>query len=71
MPRDELARAADIEIAERGGVPTDLSCATRDPNVYAVGEVAAIEGRCYGSSVPATVNGVPARSSRRGGRVRR
>jgi nitrite reductase (NADH) large subunit len=47
-PRDELARAADIEIAERGGVLTDLSCATRDPNIYAIGEVAAIEGRCYG-----------------------
>jgi nitrite reductase (NADH) large subunit len=47
-PRDELARAAEIEIAERGGVLTDLSCATADPNVYAIGEVAAIEGRCYG-----------------------
>jgi nitrite reductase (NADH) large subunit len=47
-PRDELARAAAIKIAERGGVLTDLSCATRDPNIYAVGEVAAIEGRCYG-----------------------
>lgn len=47
-PRDELAREADIETAERGGVLTDLSCATRDPNIYAVGEVAAIEGRCYG-----------------------
>jgi nitrite reductase (NADH) large subunit len=47
-PRDELAMAADIETADRGGVLTDLSCATRDPNIYAVGEVAAIEGRCYG-----------------------
>jgi nitrite reductase (NADH) large subunit len=47
-PRDELARAADIDVAERGGVLTDLSCATRDPNIYAIGEVAAIEGRCYG-----------------------
>jgi nitrite reductase (NADH) large subunit len=47
-PRDELARAASLEVAERGGVLTDLSCATRDPNIYAVGEVAAIEGRCYG-----------------------
>ncbi|MDT5058152.1 MAG: nitrite reductase large subunit [Mycobacterium sp.] len=47
-PRDELARGADLEIAERGGVLTDLSCATRDPNVYAIGEVAAIDGRCYG-----------------------
>jgi nitrite reductase (NADH) large subunit len=47
-PRDELARGAGLDIAERGGVLTDLSCATRDPNIYAIGEVAAIEGRCYG-----------------------
>jgi nitrite reductase (NADH) large subunit len=47
-PRDELARAAGLEIAERGGVLTDLSCATKDPAIFAVGEVAAIEGRCYG-----------------------
>jgi nitrite reductase (NADH) large subunit len=47
-PRDELARAAGLELAARGGVLTDLSCATADPNIYAVGEVAAIEGRCYG-----------------------
>ncbi|HSS23059.1 MAG TPA: nitrite reductase large subunit NirB [Mycobacterium sp.] len=46
--RDELARAAGLTIAERGGVLTDLSCQTNDPDVYAVGEVAAIEGRCYG-----------------------
>jgi nitrite reductase (NADH) large subunit len=47
-PRDELARDAGLEIAQRGGVLTDLSCATRDPSIFAVGEVAAIEGRCYG-----------------------
>jgi nitrite reductase (NADH) large subunit len=47
-PRDELARAAGLTIAERGGVLTDLSCQTSDPDIYAVGEVAAIEGRCYG-----------------------
>jgi nitrite reductase (NADH) large subunit len=47
-PRDELARASDLEIAGRGGVLTDLSCRTSDPDIYAVGEVAAIEGRCYG-----------------------
>ena len=27
---------------------TDVSCRTSDPDIYAVGEVAAIEGRCYG-----------------------
>jgi nitrite reductase (NADH) large subunit len=47
-PRDELARDAGLDIAERGGVLTDLSCATGDSNIFAVGEVAAIEGRCYG-----------------------
>ena len=47
-PRDELGREAGLEIAERGGVLTDLSCATKDCSIYAVGEVAAIEGRCYG-----------------------
>ena len=47
-PRDELAREASLEIAQRGGVLTDLSCATSDPDIFAIGEVAAIEGRCYG-----------------------
>jgi nitrite reductase (NADH) large subunit len=47
-PRDELARGAGLQIADRGGVLTDISCATSDPSIYAIGEVAAIEGRCYG-----------------------
>ena len=47
-PRDELARAAGLEIGERGGVVCDLTCATSDPAIYAIGEVAAVEGRCYG-----------------------
>ncbi len=47
-PRDELARDAGLALADRGGVLTDLSCATRGCSIYAVGEVAAIEGRCYG-----------------------
>lgn len=51
-PRDELARAAGLDIAQRGGVLTDLSCVTSDPHIYAIGEVAAIEGRCYGLVAP-------------------
>lgn len=47
-PRDELARDAGLVLADRGGILTDLSCATKDCSIYAVGEVAAIEGRCYG-----------------------
>ncbi|WP_424323465.1 nitrite reductase large subunit NirB [Gordonia sp. (in: high G+C Gram-positive bacteria)] len=51
-PRDELAREAGLDIAERGGVLTDSTCTTSDPDIYAVGEVAAIEGRCYGLVAP-------------------
>ncbi|HZC09271.1 MAG TPA: nitrite reductase large subunit NirB, partial [Mycobacterium sp.] len=51
-PRDELARAAGLDIGERGGVICDLSCTTSDPAIYAIGEVAAIGGRCYGLVAP-------------------
>ncbi|MCV7281565.1 nitrite reductase large subunit [Mycolicibacterium flavescens] len=47
-PRDELAVDADLARAERGGVLTDRGCVTSDPDIYAIGEVAAIDGRCYG-----------------------
>ncbi|WP_112133219.1 nitrite reductase large subunit NirB [Glycomyces dulcitolivorans] len=51
-PRDQLARDCGIEVGERGGIITDLSCATSDPDVYAIGEVAAMEGVCYGLVAP-------------------
>ncbi|WOC10975.1 nitrite reductase large subunit NirB [Gordonia sp. MP11Mi] len=47
-PRDELGRDCGLDTAERGGVLTDVTGRTSDPAVYAIGEVAAIEGRCYG-----------------------
>jgi nitrite reductase (NADH) large subunit len=47
-PRDELAKSAGLDVGERGGVICDLSCATSDSDIYAIGEVAAIQGRCYG-----------------------
>ena len=47
-PRDDLARAAGLGTAERGGIVCDLTCTTSEPDIYAIGEVAAIEGRCYG-----------------------
>jgi nitrite reductase (NADH) large subunit len=47
-PRDELARSAGLVVGERGGVNCDLACATSDPAIYAIGEVAAVDGRCYG-----------------------
>jgi nitrite reductase (NADH) large subunit len=51
-PRDELARGCGLAIAERGGVLTDLGCVTSDPDIYAIGEVAAVAGRCYGLVAP-------------------
>ncbi len=51
--RDELARAAGIDIAPRGGIVVDEHCATSAPNVWAIGEVAAIDGRCVGLVAPA------------------
>jgi len=51
-PRDELARAAGLPVGERGGVVVDGTCRTVDPAVWAVGEVACIDGRCLGLVAP-------------------
>ncbi|MFT3662864.1 MAG: nitrite reductase large subunit NirB [Gordonia sp. (in: high G+C Gram-positive bacteria)] len=47
-PRDELGREAGLDLAPRGGILTDVTCATSAPDVYAIGEVAAVDGVCYG-----------------------
>lgn len=51
-PRDELARACGLPVAERGGVLVDDTCRTEDPAVWAIGECAAVNGRCYGLVAP-------------------
>ncbi len=51
-PRDQVAREAGLEIGPRGGVITDLGLRTSDPDIYAIGEVAAVEGTCYGLVAP-------------------
>ena len=51
-PRDQIARDAGLEVGPRGGVITDLGLRTGDPHIYAIGEVAAIEGVCYGLVAP-------------------
>lgn len=50
--RDELAREAGLEVGERGGVLVDDACRTEDPSVWAIGEVACIQGRCLGLVAP-------------------
>ncbi|WP_280437129.1 nitrite reductase large subunit NirB [Nocardia carnea] len=51
-PRDQIARDAGLEVGPRGGIVTDLGLATSDPNIYAIGECAAVEGVCYGLVAP-------------------
>jgi len=51
-PRDELAAAAGLPLGARGGVVVDGTCRTADPHVWAVGEVACIEGACIGLVAP-------------------
>jgi nitrite reductase (NADH) large subunit len=51
-PADGLARAAGLPVGERGGVLVNTACRTPDPHVWAVGEVAALEGRTYGLVAP-------------------
>src|SRR5262245_25515112 len=47
-PRDELARAAGIDVGERGGVVVDSGLRTSDPRILCVGESACSAGMVYG-----------------------
>jgi nitrite reductase (NADH) large subunit len=51
-PRDELARAAGLQVGERGGVVIDEHCRTSDERIYAIGECAAWGGKVYGLVAP-------------------
>lgn len=51
-PEDSLAREAGLAIGERGGVLVDRTCQTSDPAIFAIGECAALDGRCYGLVAP-------------------
>ncbi len=51
--RDELAAAAGVRVAPRGGIVVDAACRASDPRVWAIGEVAQVHGRCVGLVAPA------------------
>ena len=51
-PRDDLARAAGLAVGARGGIVVDNACRTSDPDIYAIGECAAIDGTVYGLVAP-------------------
>ena len=54
-PRDELAREAGLSVGERGGIVVDEACRVSTDStgdVFAIGEVACIEGRTWGLVAP-------------------
>jgi nitrite reductase (NADH) large subunit len=58
-PRDQLARAAGLDLGPRGGIAVDDGCRSSDPAIYAIGECACIKGageagggRVYGLVAP-------------------
>ncbi len=50
--RDELARAAGIEVAERGGIVVDDGLTSSDPSIFAIGECASHAGTIHGLVAP-------------------
>ncbi len=51
-PRDDVARAAGLEIGSRGGIVVDDHCRTSDPDIYAIGECALWQGQIFGLVAP-------------------
>ncbi|EHK9097585.1 FAD-dependent oxidoreductase [Vibrio parahaemolyticus] len=51
-PQDELARIAELEVGERGGIVINNQCQTSDENIYAIGECALWEQKIFGLVAP-------------------
>ena len=51
-PRDELAREAALDVAERGGIGVNDELETSDPRIFAIGECAVHRGIHYGLVAP-------------------
>ncbi|SAL22426.1 nitrite reductase [NAD(P)H] large subunit [Caballeronia terrestris] len=51
-PRDEIARAAGLEVGARGGIVIDDACRTSDENIFAIGECAVWNGQVFGLVAP-------------------
>ncbi|SAK72424.1 nitrite reductase [NAD(P)H] large subunit [Caballeronia temeraria] len=51
-PRDDIARAAGLEIGARGGIVIDDACRTSDEAIYAIGECALWKGQLFGLVAP-------------------
>ncbi|MYX95023.1 FAD-dependent oxidoreductase [Streptomyces sp. SID486] len=51
-PRDDLSIDPALRLGDRGGFLTDALCRTADDRIWAVGECAALLGRCHGLVAP-------------------
>jgi nitrite reductase (NADH) large subunit len=51
-PRDDLARSAGLTVGERGGIVVDDQLRTSEPDVWAIGECALVDGRIFGLVAP-------------------
>ncbi len=51
-PQDALAKKANLDVGERGGIVVNDFCQTSHPDVYAIGECALWEGRIFGLVAP-------------------
>ena len=51
-PRDELAKAASLEVGPRGGIVVNDMLQTTDPSIFAIGECALHNGMIYGLVAP-------------------
>ncbi len=51
-PQDELARQAELQMGERGGIVINNFCQTSDENIYAIGECALWNNRIFGLVAP-------------------
>ena len=51
-PRDELAALAGIELGPRGGIRIDEACRTSAAGVWAIGDVATVDGQVWGLIAP-------------------
>lgn len=47
-PNSELAKAAGLELGERGGIVTDAGARTSDPSIFAVGDAVMVEDLVFG-----------------------
>ncbi len=51
-PRDELAKATQLEVHPRGGIVVDGYLKTTDENIFAIGEAASYQNMVYGLVAP-------------------